>query len=1231
MADGKTSYIIDISAPTGQAQDSISALQDKLKGLANEVKRGNIGKTFADRMSAVGQALHDLDDASDTARYAIDGLEAKLKDPSATDEEKKKISALIGVYKDLMVSIDGTASELSSYEDKLKKGAETAYTSTKRLKEMREELSRMREAGQQNTEAYRKLNEEYASLKKTAEAAKKGTNGLQSTVSGVASGLTGLSGAMSAAAGMSGLFADKNEELQQIMLKVQSLMSVTMGLQAAANTLNKQSAFQQNIVNKLKERYNALTAEGSVVTATWTAMQKAHNAAIAAGEGRVAAFSAAVRALGKAILALPGVGWILAIAAAVGTLTAAIIKRNSATREMIATQERENKILSTYNNIVEKKMQLLSDKRNSTINEKQRELDLLKAQNASLERQQKLEEDILNLKLKLARERASTANIEDNSGLDDYLKYSERELDRLYRKKEEIAGLPADEKKVRYNGKKIKKDKAEGLVDEEIANIEAVRSRVFSIQKEVADAEQAVTELHAQQAKKRKEISDREFAAYNNTESMRIAAMNDGYAKSVAGLKEQARQQRNQLLLDSADMEKTPKEREEAAKQVKLVDAKLYQDLKSLRLQYEKDVLAMRRENEDIALSLLDEGEAKQREALIRSYDRQLEDLQNMIKAETDAKKKAVLEERQALLEAQKSRDVEQFDREADQRRIQAAKELAEKRKELAIEGSREAYQYEMQLLNLQMEEEIAENKAKAKEIQENEADIRKRYDAKRLKAVNTQAVREAKERLRLSQANRQAELETWEQSERAKNILALELQAEQLEETLRLHEQYNTEMTDADVQETRNALAQVRSELKKAKEQTSLWDIIEDALGISLNDNIKGKITTAFNYLKSAAKSVTKDLAELGAISETTSKNLEYAVTTIENVVAGASTGASAGGWIGAIVGAVVGLGTSVLDIFTKEKQLERAAAEQAKKDVEDLKGRIKDLKKEFADIDIFGTKNMDWSKFEDEFGKAAKYYEAIRATKAKMAAAAASSDHRTNIQGSSSLNSDMPLDFYEQEIMMLEEELVESANKAAEAISGLFNGIGSDILDMLNDTSKGAEELLADFTDSLGSYVRQWVSQMMFFELIKPELDRLESELKDSLKQAISTGDMSVFTDKLTETSNELAGLAKGWVNIRDLVTEKMQPFYDQFGGSPASGSASGMTGAVSGMSAETASLLAGQLTAMRLNAANIDSAMQQTLYHVSNIHTNTDRMAADIAEIKNGIKYNQRTNAY
>ena len=223
------------------------------------------------------------------------------------------------------------------------------------------------------------------------------------------------------------------------------------------------------------------------------------------------------------------------------------------------------------------------------------------------------------------------------------------------------------------------------------------------------------------------------------------------------------------------------------------------------------------------------------------------------------------------------------------------------------------------------------------------------------------------------------------------------------------------------------------------------------------------------------------------------------------------------------------------------------------------------------------------------------------------------------------------MLLNFYEQTIMMLEEGLVESANKAAEAISGLFNGIGSDILDMLNDTSKGAEELLADFTDSLGSYVRQWVSQMMFFELIKPELDRLESELKDSLKQAISTGDMSVITDKLTETSNELAGLAKEWVNIRDLVTEKMQPFYDQFGGSPASGSASGMTGAVSGMSAETASLLAGQLTAMRLNAASIDEAMRQTLFHVSNIHTNTDRMAADIAEIKIGIKYNQRTNAY
>ena len=61
-----------------------------------------------------------------------------------------------------------------------------------------------------------------------------------------------MAGALSAAQGAIGLFAGENENLQKIMLKVQSLMGITIGLQQAAQTLNKDSYFSIVILTKVK-------------------------------------------------------------------------------------------------------------------------------------------------------------------------------------------------------------------------------------------------------------------------------------------------------------------------------------------------------------------------------------------------------------------------------------------------------------------------------------------------------------------------------------------------------------------------------------------------------------------------------------------------------------------------------------------------------------------------------------------------------------------------------------------------------------------------------------------------------------------------------------------------------------------------------------------------------------------------------------------------------------------
>ena len=83
----------------------------------------------------------------------------------------------------------------------------------------------------------------------------------EAQIAGVIKGIGGLTGAFTAAQGAASLFVGENENLQKVMLKVQSLMSITMGLQQVQQALNKDSEFRLVTINGLKRWYNKVVAE----------------------------------------------------------------------------------------------------------------------------------------------------------------------------------------------------------------------------------------------------------------------------------------------------------------------------------------------------------------------------------------------------------------------------------------------------------------------------------------------------------------------------------------------------------------------------------------------------------------------------------------------------------------------------------------------------------------------------------------------------------------------------------------------------------------------------------------------------------------------------------------------------------------------------------------------------------------------------------------------------------
>lgn len=124
-----------------------------------------------------------------------------------------------------------------------------------RIRELKESLIEMEAAGMRNTQKYNDARNELATLTDAMADATAQANILahdQKGMQGLISGLTGITGAFSAAQGAIGLFAGENENLQKIMLKVQSLMAITIGLQQVEQMLNKDSPFLLVTVAKAK-------------------------------------------------------------------------------------------------------------------------------------------------------------------------------------------------------------------------------------------------------------------------------------------------------------------------------------------------------------------------------------------------------------------------------------------------------------------------------------------------------------------------------------------------------------------------------------------------------------------------------------------------------------------------------------------------------------------------------------------------------------------------------------------------------------------------------------------------------------------------------------------------------------------------------------------------------------------------------------------------------------------
>lgn len=399
-----------------QANAARQELEAERKGLAdlesqlNTMQQANAGAAMSFEqvratLGQIGAACQEHENALESLETEYNRLGAEMdkaymsgrdEEYNALKQQQAAIQGEIRVRKSLLNELRDQSNALEDVATKIEieranvEKAANAHTSLRtKIREVREQMADLRANGiDENSAAYKSLVNELGRLQDIQgdiQAQGSIMANDENQFAGMLSGLQGVIGGFTAAQGAVALFAGENESLQKIMLKVQSLMSITMGLQQVAQTLNKDSAFSLVTLNNAKEWWNNLlevgrgkqieetaameantvaqatntasktagaTAEAAKATAQATgtaaaeantvaqgvntAATRAQTGAAIAGTTANIGLAGAFRMVGAAIKSIPVFGWILAgISALIGLVSHFVGK----TREAKKAQE----------------------------------------------------------------------------------------------------------------------------------------------------------------------------------------------------------------------------------------------------------------------------------------------------------------------------------------------------------------------------------------------------------------------------------------------------------------------------------------------------------------------------------------------------------------------------------------------------------------------------------------------------------------------------------------------------------------------------------------------------------------------------------------------------------------------------------------------------------------------------------------------------------------------------
>ncbi|GBU07961.1 hypothetical protein AwDysgo_12920 [Bacteroidales bacterium] len=1325
---------------------AINETMRRIQGLSDASVAGGseMDAVFRKTADDINRAFQNIDKMADTHQAALRELETEYarlgevagnsfrlgKDDEyrAFTEKQNAIKGEITIRKQLLVEIGEQADALAEVErkqeaerKKIEESASAHVSFRSRIKELKEEMMTLVDQGiDEQSDAYRRLAIELGRLTDIqGDVAQQGRilANDESRFQGVITGLSGLAGGFSAATGAMSLFAGENEDLQKIMVKVQSVMAITMGMQQVSQTLNKDSAFQQVTLNGLKKWWTGLVAKATVVetaetvaTNANTAAKRANNTAVsgnivannantlatggqaaAAAAGTIAniGLAGAFRMVGAAIKSIPVFGWILAgISALIGLYS----YFSSKAREAAKAQEEFNKAMietaykpiAAIENLSLKWNQLGDDldaKKKFVLENKKAfdELGVSVNDVADAER-------VLNsgkeafIAAQIAKAKAmiyvqqSTEKIKKQMELEAEIgKMSDRKTYLVgggsfgggssyeaenYAKTNKKNELEDLRKEINLGYKNAALEESESLrnmTELGVAAVNTYNDGTIGAIEQAIQAKQAALKLLANNDEYKKDIAEiadlqkqlegitgkkitsidggsskskdpfldklekqkKEYQRFmkwvNSADEVLVTAANkefEGLLKQGSTYIDYLKMQRETILsVDVANRTKTQNN------QLRTLNDQISEETKKTVLESFNTELSEQLDNARSIMEMLNIIEQKRKmlandgTELDNSKKGTLDDAEKNIVKQAEEETNALLEKyssylaRKIKLEEQFTNDIKLLEKRrseatTDAQRTEIDKVIANQEKQHARETQNGG---DTDYTSLLKDYATFEQKKQA---------IIDEFDEKRQKAVE-HGNQELIEELNKAQAKALSgialgEMQSNPNWEKMFGNLD-EISTKKLEELLAMIEGQSAflgvEFDPKDLETIKNKIQEIKGEIKERNPFKALVSSIKDYSKAADDESKKKALTNMFESASSATDLLSGSIDAVVSGMEKMGVQMDEETQTIINDISGIVEGASqlaigiASGNPLSVIQGGIGLLTSAFDLFnSKDRNAEKAIKKHAE--------ALKILESSYQDLSRAVDKALGSSVYDNQKASV----DNMRKQKEHL-------QEMIDAEGGKKKTD-------HAKIEQLNQQLKELGYAIEDTIESIANDVlqttGKSFADELGDALVNAFGKGESAAEAFGATTDKIIKQAVLNQLKKNFLETQLQGALDNLYKSMGGNKENFSFDGLTDA--EIARFKAQVADISNGFNRQLEGYSELFKDVSMPDSDTSLTGAVKGVTEETASMLGGQINAMRINQIQSIEVMRQQLFHLANIDRNTGAIDNNTKFIKN-----------